>query len=83
MAKYNLKQSRYCKQFFDIVYFLWRHLKEKVYANHPVPIGKLQDNIRADLTEVSITLCENVMQNAIKSVLHAYFVIIYHDSINK
>lgn len=47
-------------------FFLWGYVKSKVYANNPVTIEALKNNIEAVINEIGPNLCENVMRNFLK-----------------
>ena len=47
-------------------FFLWGHVKNKVYADAPQSIQELKENIRAVIDEIDPQMCENVMENFMK-----------------
>lgn len=49
-------------------FFLWGYLKGRVYANRPMNLQQLKQNIRDTVTEITQEMCENVMKNAMKRV---------------
>lgn len=44
-------------------YFLWGYLKSKVYANKPATIQDLKNNIIAEINNIPVSMCENVIEN--------------------
>lgn len=44
-------------------FFLWGFIKGKVYANQPDTIEKLKANIRREIANVPIEMCQNVIKN--------------------
>ena len=47
-------------------FFLWGHVKDKVYADAPQSIQELKEKIRAVIDKIEPQMCENVMENFIK-----------------
>lgn len=47
-------------------YFLWGHLKDRVYVNKPQTTDALKDEIRRCIDEISEALLQNVVQNFVK-----------------
>ena len=48
-------------------FFIWGYAKDKVYADAPWSIQELEEKIRAVIDEIEPQMCENVMENFIKS----------------
>lgn len=51
-------------------FFLWGYVKEKVYANNPTTIPELKNEIRRIIGEIQPHLCQNVIRNLNKRILH-------------
>ncbi len=49
-------------------YFLWGHVKDKVYANAPQSIQDLKDGIREVIEDIQPQMCELVMENFMKRI---------------
>lgn len=49
-------------------FFLWGHVKEKVYANSPASIQDLKDGIREAIEDIGQPLCDLVMENFMKRI---------------
>ena len=47
-------------------FFLWGHVKDKVYANALQSMQELIEKIRAVIDEIEPQMCENVMENFMK-----------------
>ena len=47
-------------------FFLWGHVKDKVYANSPASIQDLKDRIREAIEDIGQPLCDLVMENCMK-----------------
>ena len=47
-------------------FFLWGHVKDKVYADASQSIQEIKEKIRAVIDEIEPQMCENVMGNFIK-----------------
>ena len=43
-------------------FFLWGYLKSKIYGNKPETLEQLQQNIRYEIIEITLEMCENVMK---------------------
>jgi hypothetical protein len=48
--------------------FLWGHLKETVYSNHPHTLQELQANVRRTVGRISTGTLQNVFTNMIRRV---------------
>jgi hypothetical protein len=48
--------------------FLWGHLKDAVYSNHPHTLQKLQANIQRTVDSISTGTLQNVFANMIRRV---------------
>ena len=48
-------------------FFLWGYVKDKVYADAPQSIKELKVEIRVVIDEIEPQMCENVIENWIKS----------------
>ena len=46
-------------------FFLWGFLKSKVYANRPGTLEALENNIRREISPISVSLCEKVVENMV------------------
>lgn len=44
-------------------FFLWGFLKSKVYANKPATVDELERNIAYEISKISSSLCEKVVEN--------------------
>jgi hypothetical protein len=49
-------------------FFLWGHLKDAVYSNHPHTLQELQANIQRTVDRVSTGTLQNVFANMIRRV---------------
>ena len=49
-------------------FFLWRHLKSKVYVNKPRTVEELKDNIRAEIAAIATEMLAKTMESASKRV---------------
>lgn len=49
-------------------FFLWGHVKDKVYANAPQSIQDLKDGIREVIEDIQPQMCELVMENFMKRI---------------
>ena len=49
-------------------FFLWGHVKDKVYANSPASIQDLKDRIREAIEDIGQPLCDLVMENFMKRI---------------
>jgi hypothetical protein len=47
-------------------FFLWGHLKDTVYSNHPHTLQELQANVRRTLDRISTRTMQNVFANIIR-----------------
>ena len=47
-------------------FFLWGYVKDKAYADAPLSVQELKEEIRAVIDEIEPQMCENVMGNFIK-----------------
>ena len=45
--------------------FLWVFLKNKVYANKPATIEELKENIRVEISKITVATCQNVIENVV------------------
>ena len=44
-------------------YYLWGAVKDKSYADNPVTIDALKDNIRETIAEIELHIIDNVLKN--------------------
>lgn len=44
-------------------FFLWGHLKERVYGNNPQTLDDLKNNIRQAIREIDLAVCQKVIDN--------------------
>ena len=51
-------------------FFLWGFLKSKVYASKPATIGELQQNIGAEISKITVDLCQKVIKNGLLRLDH-------------
>jgi hypothetical protein len=49
-------------------FFLWAHLKDTVYSNHPRTLQELQANIQRTVDRISTGTLQNMFTNMIRSV---------------
>jgi hypothetical protein len=49
-------------------FFLWGHLKDTVYSNHPHALQELQANIQRTVDRISTGTLQNVFANMIRRV---------------
>jgi hypothetical protein len=49
-------------------FFLWDHLKDTVYSNHPYTLQELQANIQRTVDRISTGTLQNVFANVIRRV---------------
>jgi hypothetical protein len=49
-------------------FFLWGHLKDTVYSNHPHTLQELQTNIQRTVGRISTGTLQNVFANMIRRV---------------
>jgi hypothetical protein len=49
-------------------FFLWGHLKDTVYSNHPHTLQELQANIQLTVDRISTGTLQNVFANMIRRV---------------
>jgi hypothetical protein len=49
-------------------FFLWGHLKDTVYSNHPHTLQELQANIQRTVDRISTGTLQNVFANMIRRV---------------
>jgi hypothetical protein len=49
-------------------FFLWGHLKDTVYSNHPHTLQELQANIQRAVDRISTGTLQNVFANMIRRV---------------
>lgn len=49
-------------------FFLWGYAKDRVYANNPLTIDALKDNIRQVMAEILPEMCQKVIQNYLKRI---------------
>jgi hypothetical protein len=49
-------------------FFLWGHLKDTVYSNHPHALQELQANIQRAVDRISTGTLQNVFANMIRRV---------------
>jgi hypothetical protein len=47
-------------------FFLWGHLKDTVYSNHPHTLQELQANIQLTVDRISTNTLQNVFPNMIR-----------------
>jgi hypothetical protein len=52
-------------------FFLWGHLRDTVYSNHPHTLQELQTNIQHTVDRISTGTLQNVFANMIRRV-HLY-----------
>ena len=52
----------------QLVYYLWRAIKDKCYAVKPETINALKDNIREPIGEIQLNTIDNVLKNWIDRV---------------
>jgi len=54
---------------FDAVgLFLWGYAKDRVYADNPLTLEHLKNNIREVMTEISAEMCQKVIENYLKKI---------------
>ena len=49
-------------------YFLWGYVKGQVYKTYPQTIQELNNNIQRVFGEIEPQICENVLENFVKSL---------------
>ena len=47
-------------------FFLWEHLKKKVYVNKPPTIQQLKANIQTEIHSIQPQMLRTIMENALK-----------------
>ena len=48
--------------------FLWGHIKSLVYANKPATLDDLEDNIQRDIANVTVEMCDRVVENWVQRI---------------
>ena len=49
-------------------FFLWGHIKSLVYANKPVTLGDLKDNLQREIANVPVEMCARVVENWVQRI---------------
>jgi len=54
-----------------LIYFLWRHLKSKVYATKPYKLEDLRNQIVHEASLITLEQISNVMNNLYERSVHS------------
>lgn len=49
-------------------FFLWGYAKDRVYADNPLTLEHLKNNIREVIAEIPVEICQKVIKNYLKRI---------------